>query len=252
MKTILILVDGMRPDALAEIPLAQSCIKEAAATLQAQTVFPPVTLPCHMSLFHSVAPDRHGITTNTYVPQVRPIDGLFEVLKQNGKKCAAFYDWEALREISRPGSLAHSGFRSGGVYGYENTAPLLAEDLIVYAKENAPDFAFLFLGYPDAAGHKHGWMRPEYLAAVSACWDLIGMIMDALGDDYVYIITADHGGHDRTHGADIPEDMRTPLVIKGKNITPTLENASILDLAPTIAKLQSTDPNPEWEGKSLI
>ena len=39
---------------------------------------PSVTLPCHMSLFHSVDPDRHGITTNGYVPQVRPIKGMFD------------------------------------------------------------------------------------------------------------------------------------------------------------------------------
>ena len=46
----------------------------------AQTVMPSVTLPCHMSLFHSVAPDRHGILTNTYTPQVRPINGICEQL----------------------------------------------------------------------------------------------------------------------------------------------------------------------------
>ena len=29
--------------------------------------------------------------------------------------------------------------------------------------------------------------------------------------------TADHGGHDRTHGTDSPEDMTIPFIIKGKN-----------------------------------
>lgn len=59
MKVLLALLDGMRPDSITNVP-------------EAQTVFPSVTLPCHISLFHSVDPDRHGITTNTYTPQVRP------------------------------------------------------------------------------------------------------------------------------------------------------------------------------------
>lgn len=65
MKTLLILCHGMRPDSIENSPL-----------------------PCHMSLFHSVDPGRHGITTNIYMPQVRPVMGLCEVLNQSGKKCA--------------------------------------------------------------------------------------------------------------------------------------------------------------------
>jgi predicted esterase len=73
--------------------------------LDAQTVMPSVTLPCHMSLFHSVDPGRHGITTNTYLPQVRPVTGLVDQLDAFGKKCAFFYTWEELRDLSRPDHL---------------------------------------------------------------------------------------------------------------------------------------------------
>ena len=105
MRTLLILVDGMRPDALTDIPVAQSIIKRSLSTMNARTVVPSVTLPCHISLFHSVDPIRHGTTTNTYAPQVRPIKGLCEVLKDARKRSAIFYSWEQLRDISRPGSL---------------------------------------------------------------------------------------------------------------------------------------------------
>lgn len=71
----------------------------------AKTVVLSVTLPCHMSLFHSVVPQRHGILTNIYVPQVRPVKGLFEILTGQGKKCAMFYSWEELRDISGPGAM---------------------------------------------------------------------------------------------------------------------------------------------------
>ena len=97
MKTLLILVDGIRPDSLCDI--AREYIKKATYTLDAQTVFPSATLPCHMSLFHSVDPSRHGTTTNIYAPQVKPIPGLCEVLHKNKKRCAFFYDWEGVSII---------------------------------------------------------------------------------------------------------------------------------------------------------
>lgn len=84
----------MRPDSLNKISSVQKILKSAKYTMNAKTVFPSVTLPCHMSLFHSVDPQRHGTVTNIYAPQVRPINGLYEVLMQNGKECAIFYDWE--------------------------------------------------------------------------------------------------------------------------------------------------------------
>ena len=103
-KVQLILVDGMVPESLSACgnPYAMELLSKSLYTLNAQTVMPSVTLPCHMSLFHSVDPTRHGITTNFYMPQVRPVNGLFEQLK--GKKCGIFYNWEELRDLSRPGS----------------------------------------------------------------------------------------------------------------------------------------------------
>ncbi len=41
---------------------------EGAHSYAAQTTFPPVTLPAHMSLFHSVKTERYGVWTNTFVP----------------------------------------------------------------------------------------------------------------------------------------------------------------------------------------
>ena len=105
-NVILISIDGMRPDGLIKCknPYVEELKKMASYTFDARTVFPSVTLPCHMSMFHSVPPERHGTTTNTYMPQVRPISGLFEQLKNADKVSAMYYGWEPLRDVSRPGS----------------------------------------------------------------------------------------------------------------------------------------------------
>ena len=252
MKVALILVDGMRPDAIANLEKAKKLMAKSASALDATTVMPSVTLPCHVSLFHSVKPDRHGTTTNVYAPQVRPVEGLCEVLFKNDKTSAFFYDWEQLRDLSRPNSLEFSYFIKGGK-DYSASAKKITETAIEYLNDNTPDFAFIYLGYPDNAGHVHGWMGKEYNDAVAKCWDYIEEITNSLPEDYTVIVTADHGGHDRRHGDDIPEDMLIPVIIKGENFVPgsKLEDVNIIDIAPTIAKLIGVKPDEEWEGKFL-
>ena len=59
VKTLVIVVDGMRPDALIKTENAKFLLENSKYTLNARTVTPSVTLPCHMSLFHSgVSPDE--------------------------------------------------------------------------------------------------------------------------------------------------------------------------------------------------
>lgn len=217
MKVVMILPDGMRPDSLPEMEKAQKIIAESSYTMNALTVSPSVTLPCHISLFHSVTPQRHGTTTNTYAPQVRPVNGLCEVLKQADKKCALFYNWEEIRDVSRPNSLAHACFYAGRRIGYKLAGEILTDEAIRYLKTFDTDFTFIYFGYPDMQGHNYGWMTDEYMEAVQSSWDNIEKIITELGDEYTFIITADHGGHDRTHGTEMPEDMVIPVIIRGKD-----------------------------------
>lgn len=253
MKVVLVLVDGMRPDALKNIEKAQEMMKNSAYTLNAQTVMPSMTLPCHMSLFHSVDPARHGTATNIYAPQVRPINGLCEVLRKHGKKCAFFYNWEELRDLSRPQSLSFSYFCNQYDFGYTESNVLVAKAAAEHLAENTTDFTFVYLGETDEVGHDRGWMGEEYLNAVGRSWDLIEKIAASLTEDDVLMVTADHGGHERTHGHNVPEDMTIPLIIKGKGFASgsQLSNVSIKDIAPTVAKLLNAEPDPVWEGKAL-
>ena len=254
MKVLLILVDGMRPDALSEIDECRDFIKNAAYTMHAETVMPSVTLPCHMSLFHSVDPSRHGTTTNVYAPQVRPINGLCEVLCRSGKKSAFFYNWEQLRDLTRPDSLTFSFFCKGGDMGYEEANDAVTDAAIECLKKNNIDFTFLYLGYTDEAGHRYGWMSDAYMESMKKSWQSIKKIADSLDDEYTIIVTADHGGHDRMHGTDLPEDMTIPLIIKSSTSVNTVipDGVSIKDIAPTVTKLLGVDSDAEWEGKSLL
>lgn len=254
MRTLLILADGMRPDALTNIEKAQKIISRSQNTMAATTVMPSVTLPCHMSLFHSVDPLRHGTTTNTYTPQMRPVNGICEVLRAAGKKSAFFFGWHELRDLARPGNLSHSYFYRGIEFTYLRADERLTDEAIRFLNENEIDFTFLYLGHPDFAGHHSGWMNEEYMESIKTTWDNIDKIVNALPEDYTVIITADHGGHGRMHGSEMPEDMTIPMIFLGTGADriKNLDDANIKDIAPTVATLLGVTPDPEWEGKSLI
>ncbi|MBE5783779.1 MAG: hypothetical protein E7329_10745 [Clostridiales bacterium] len=254
-KVILISIDGMRPDGLkaCKHPFLQEMMRKGAYCFEGRTVFPSVTLPCHMSMFHSVPPERHGITTNVYMPPVRPIDGLAEMIKAAGGISAMYYGWEPLRDIHRPGSMKYTSYINA--YMEESSDTCLTDLALERIEKSRPDFVFLYMVETDEkGGHDNEWMSEEYLRRINLAIDNVRRVYEAFGDEYTIIVTADHGGHERRHGTDLPEDMTIPLFFFGKDFTPgqQLENVSILDIAPTVAKIMGIHTPREWEGRALI
>ena len=254
-KVILISIDGMRPDGLKACgnPYVEELEKICAYTYKASSMNPSVTFPCHFSMTHSVTPQRHGILTNTYVPQVRPIRGIFEKVSDAGGVCAMYYGWEPLRDIALPGKLKYATYINA--YTEESSDTALTDEAEKRILASKPDFVFLYMVETDEkGGHDHGWMSPEYLECISRAIDNVKRVYEACGDEYTIVVTADHGGHDRCHGTRAPEDMTIPTFYIGKNFEggKVLEDATILDIAPTIVDVMKIMPAPEWEGKSLV
>ncbi len=253
-SVVLVLIDGMRPDALqhADTPTMDRLIASGAHTMTARTVMPSITLPVHASLFLGVMPDRHGNTTNTWTPPARPIPGLIDLVHQTGGKTAAFYNWEQLRDVSRPGSLDASFFIKDT--HSPNGDTMIAHLASAWLTHNQPALTFIYFGHTDQAGHDHGWMSQPYLNAIANADRCIAMIVNALPADATLIVTSDHGGHAQTHGTDSDEDMTIPFIISGPSIPSAHRIQSSLhvtDVAPTIAHLLGLDSPAEWTGTSI-
>jgi predicted AlkP superfamily pyrophosphatase or phosphodiesterase len=213
---------------------------------------PSVTLPCHTSIFHSVLPKRHGIVENVWTPKPPLIPGLVDVVRAAGLRTAFIYNWEPLRDVSRPGSLTFSYFRAndldadGDERNAAEAAPILARDKF--------DFAFVYFGNVDSAGHYYGWMSDGYLAQAERADNALGTVLAALPPDSTVLVHADHGGHDKGHGTEMPEDMTIPWIITGPRIKQNHEiqsPVSLLDTAPTLANLLGVTPPTEWEGRCI-
>jgi predicted AlkP superfamily pyrophosphatase or phosphodiesterase len=252
--TLFVMIDGLRPDALGQIdcPTLTALRARGAATLTARSVMPSVTLPCHMSIFHSVPPTRHGIVTNDWQPMARPLPGLIDLAKSAGRRTAAVYNWEPLRNLSQPLNLDFAWYRD--LSYQEDGDDLTADAAIQYLPQLQPDFAFVYFGTVDTAGHRYGWMSAEYLRQAERVDRQLGRLLAALADDTHLIVQADHGGHERTHGTEAPEDMTIPWIAAGPSIRQGHELqtlVSLLDTAPTLARLLGLTPHRDWEGKCV-
>jgi predicted AlkP superfamily pyrophosphatase or phosphodiesterase len=250
---ILFSIDGMRPDGLlaAETPNMDRLMKDGATTLTAQTVMPCCTLPCHTSMHRGVDATRHGIWTNTFQPLVRPVPSVFDVANAHGLRCGFFYNWGQLRDLCDPESLVVSHYCRDS-YRPEGDDKV-AEASARYIKSEKLDFAFVYLGYTDECGHKHGWMSPEYIAAISNADRCIGEVLEVAANATV-LVMSDHGGHERTHGTELPEDMTIPWILSGPGVrrgvaiqTPVV----IYDTAPTLAYLLGLTLAREWDGRVI-
>jgi len=252
--TLFVMIDGLRPDALAQIdcPTLSALIAQGASTLRARSVMPSVTLPCHTSIFHSVPPTRHGIVTNDWQPMARPLPGLIDVAKAAGRRCATIYNWEPLRNLSQPLSLDFAWYRD---LSYQADGDdLTADAAIRYIPELNPDFAFVYFGTVDTAGHRYGWMSDGYLRQAERVDQQLGRLVAALPAGYHMIVQADHGGHERTHGTEMPEDMTIPWIAVGPQIRQgyTIDGpVSLLDTAPTLARILGVPAHRDWEGRSV-
>lgn len=256
-KVVLFVVDGMRPDAMmqAQTPNMDRMMQQGRFTLEARTVMPSVTLPVHMSLFHSVKPERHNNLTNTYAPQVRPIPGLIDVIHAEEMMTAMFTNWEQLRDLSRPGALDASIMFAIGEAEIGESDRQLTDYALRWLSQHDFNFAFIYLGQTDEVGHHYGWMSDEYIEAIQHADTCIGQVMGTLGEKTHYLVTADHGGHDRMHGTPLKVDMTIPVLMCGPDIPSTGERAektSILDIAPTILQLLELKAPKKWRGESML
>ena len=221
----------------------------AAYTLNAQTVLPSSTLPSHSSMLGGVCPAKHGVDWNDYLPERGYALGtdLFDLAHAAGLQTVMYVGKEKLRQVTEPTST--------DVFVYVNDRDLVVADRLI---TNFPqDFGLLFVHFPlvDGMGHEYGWMSWQQLSVAYRADEALGNILaelDARGlrDDTLVIVTADHGGHDTTHGSSRPEDMTIPWIAFGPGIQPKVLTTQVhtMDTAATAAFILGLPIPPEWDG----
>jgi arylsulfatase A-like enzyme len=213
-KLAILSIDGLRADALmkAEAPEIRKLMARGVYTLRAKTILPAMTLPAHASMLTGVDPKAHKILWDDYRPEkgTVTVPTVFAIAHEAGLRTVAVVGKEKLRTLAAAGTVDSFVVTPSGDDEVANQAIV----------EAGVGFDILFVHFPDVdlTGHRLSWMSADYLAAIHTADAAVGRVVAALPRQTTVILTADHGGKDKSHGADIPEDLTIPWVIAGPRV----------------------------------
>lgn len=265
-KVLLIGVDGVRPDVLAEVPTPNldTLIATGSYTSRARTGMPSVSGPGWSSMLNGVWPEKHGVVDNdftgkrydlypdflTRIEEARPELGTFAVVDWKPLGAAE----EGLPTISDRVDVKHvlDGYETGWAEGDEASVRL-AEEHLAGAD---PAALFVYLGNPDEVSHEHRSIGQEYRGAIALADQHVGRLVAAVRaratygqEDWLILVSTDHG---RTaqggHGEDTPEERTIFFLASGPSAlvgTPP-DTVHIVDVAVTALAHLGIQADPAW------
>ena len=247
-RVLIVSIDGLRPEeiALVQMHALGNLMTTGAFTVSAQAVFPSVTMPAHVSMLTGMYPSKHGVTSNQF-------DGyaigpsLFSLAHAAGLKTDMVASRRFLQQVTDPSDL-------DGFTFIDDSDTAIAR----YVAENFPiDFGVLFVYFHDndKMGHSSGWPSEEQLSSLEQTDQALDILLQALDisglrSETLIFVTADHGGHDSTHGSASPEGMPIPWVMAGPGVhhMGLTGPVSITDTAATAAWSLGPPLPVEWDG----
>jgi predicted AlkP superfamily pyrophosphatase or phosphodiesterase len=253
-KALVIGIDGCRPDALrvARAPHLHCLMKNGAFSAAAQTGDIPVSGPGWSSLLTGVWREKHGVRDNGF----------------EGSNFDEFPDFLARFKKARPDrsavSIVHwDPIRTRIIRGADqstrhNSDAAVAADACRVLREQSPDLLFVHFDDVDEAGHRYGFdpRGSAYLSAIARVDAHIGRLVAAIrerptaaDEDWLVVVSTDHGGSGRDHARNIPENRTIFLTVSGPSAARgTIEPPpSIVDVAPTVLQHLGVDVDPSWQ-----
>jgi hypothetical protein len=256
-KVLVIGIDGLRADAFRRVPTPNlhRLADSGAFTEHAVTDVKAWSGPGWSSVLTGAWSFKHGTRDNAF----------------GGYKPAAFPSFLERAQRARPGLTCGAvlNWTPLGTHLIGPAAPWVApggDDAVASEtsrriRQGAPDILFVHFDGPDHAGHRFGFSPavPFYRWAVEAIDARIGSLVEAIrartGEDWLIVVTSDHGGHGRTHGANIPSDRQVILIANGPGCARERPSGfrGVVDVAPTVFAFLGlpVDPGWEWDGRPL-
>ncbi|HEX8381868.1 MAG TPA: ectonucleotide pyrophosphatase/phosphodiesterase [Sphingomonas sp.] len=212
--TILVSIDGLRPDSLGrgDTPVLD-VLATAGAAGAMRPSFPANTFPNHYTLVTGLRPDRHGVVDNTMEDPARPgVRFTIGDPKQNRDR----FWWEGAEPIwvtaERAGIRAGTMFWPGteaAIGGVRPSVwvPYVADigsaervrfvlDWLRRPETERPRLLTLYFDQVDKAAHEQGYGSPEQTEATREIDAQIGVLRDglaALGQPANLVVVSDHG-----------------------------------------------------------
>jgi len=255
VRALILSIDGFRPDAIELTPMRnlQALMQQGAYSLVAQTIFPSATLPAHSSMLTGLCPDKHGVDWNDYLPDRGNANGvdIFDLAHAAGLRTVMLVGKEKLRQVTEP--------ESTDVFEFINDRDVVIAARVAELIPQGFDLMFVHFPTPDWMGHEYGWLSPEQYSVLFRADEALQTILDALEgagmrEETLIIVTADHGGHDTTHGSSRPEDMTIPWIVTGPGVQHLVlfTEVNTTDTAATVAWALGLPLQPDWDGRPVL
>lgn len=224
-RVLIISVDGLRPDLMlrGDAPTLRRMLDEGTYTLWAQTTAVAVTVPSHVSMLTGARPNIHRIEWNHDLPLASPVypmvPTLFELAKKAGYTTGLIAGKSKFDVLAKPGTLDVSWMPSAETV---TNREVLGHALDV-VNRGAPQVMVVHFPETDNVGHKLGWGSPEQMVAIREADAAIGTLLGTLAsrgllEQTLVIVTADHGGAGRRHGADDVRSRCIPWIAVGPGV----------------------------------
>jgi len=258
-RLVLILADGLRPDAVSPglMPSLDSLGGAFTVAHRAHTVRPSATVAALASLATGVGPHTHRLVE----PGLGFLPGLGSLRPIARELARAGVATDIVAPSLGAGALpiawalaAAAGTRqlvTGGARARDVAAAALER-----LNRREDGMLFVYLADCDRAGHAHGWMSDPYLAAAAEVDAAIGML-SPVTDHSLLLVTADHGGggvYSREHDEPHPVNDHIPLVLAGPRVARNhlvSRPVSILDIPATILWWFGIEVPACYEGRPL-
>jgi len=262
---VIVIVDGLRPDVLllADTPTLHGLVHRGAYSFWARTTDVAITLPSCTSMLTGVRPDKHGVNWNGALPanqQVYPKDPtVFEMATQAGYVTALAAGKLKFATLCKPGTVTHAFIPPVPAVHDEQVADAAVKIIV------ADRPAVMCVHFPDvdAVGHSKGWGSPDQLAQLTKTDAQLARVLAALDragilQSTVVLVSADHGGAGKGHGAGDMRSRHIPWIVAGpgvKNAYDLNQDASLQvnteDTCATACWLLGLPQQPYFDGKPV-
>lgn len=265
-KVLLIFVDGFIPTAIAttDTPAIDRLMSRAAYSLEARAESTTISGSGYSTFLTGVHWDKHGVPDNEFkTPRYDAWPHLFKRIKAARPSAVTVHAncWKPIEEglviPTAPDHRFFHDYRDGDCDAKQTDA------LEAHLRGGEVDIAVIMFGELDETGHSEDNAHydprdPLYKRMLSATDAHIGRILDAIearpGEDWLVILSADHGGSlGLGHGRNIPEHRRIPLIVSGRAAAPGViwPPPKAADVVPTALRHLGVPIPPELDGRAV-